>query len=145
MPEPLDMREKWYAYEVIIIQPCSQRKPNQVKSNQELICVYWVSVSGRVLELYCLTEFTLRKRLRLRQDSNSPRRVWRRLQSGTDQSLQSPLLTNTKESISARVGLGRKRYLGNITKGQSLTTPHPPKMLQWQTEKETEKAYHLKN
>lgn len=80
-------------------------------------------MSGRVLELFCLTEFTVRKRLRFRQDSDSPRRVWRRLQSGTDQSLQSPLLTNTKESISARVGLGRKRYLGNITKGQSLSPP----------------------
>lgn len=37
--------------------------------------------------------------------------------------MQSPLLSNTKESISARVGLGRKRYLGNITKGQFLLTP----------------------
>ena len=49
----LDMREK-YAYDVIIIQPCSQRKPNQVRSYQELsVCVAGLSV-GRALRVTLL-------------------------------------------------------------------------------------------
>lgn len=65
-------------------------------------------------------------------DSNSPRRVWRRLQSGTDQSLQSPLLSNTKESTSVRVGLGRKCTFIISLKDSFVL---PLYIWQWPTEK----------